>query len=105
MNHLRIASSVSVGTRIMEQTPELTIDQRQAILKSLAEQNMAMKDDQGLIICVKCYKVIRLSYFTDWIIWAECDDCAPQRFFSTNEFSNLAVEYRTRMEALEKIAA
>lgn len=100
--NLRIASSV--GINIMEQTTELTIDQRQAILKSLAEQRLTMKDDQGLIICRKCYKVIRLSYFTDWIIWSECNDCAPQKFIAWDELFNMT-EYSSRAEFDNRRAA
>ena len=102
MNHLRIASSVGIAS--MENTTKLTIEERQAILKSLAEQRLTLKDDQGLIICRKCYKVVRLSYFTDWIIWSECNDCAPQRFYTVDEFFNLA-EYTSRTELGERLAA
>ena len=95
MNHLRIASSVGIAS--MENTTKLTIEERQAILKSLAEQRLTLKDDQGLIICRKCYKVVRLSYFTDWIIWSECNDCAPQKFIAWDEVFNMT-EYASRID-------
>ena len=94
MNHLRIASSVGIAS--MENTTKLTIEERQAILKSLAEQRLTLKDDQGLIICRKCYKVVRLSYFTNWVIRSECNDCAPQRFFTFDEYDNLIAQYDSR---------
>jgi hypothetical protein len=86
----------------MEQTTELTIDQRHDILKSLKEQHLNLKDDQGAIICEKCYKVIRLSYSTSWILWAECNDCAPERCFTYDEYGKLVAEYASRLDAQEK---
>lgn len=103
--NLRIASSVSVGTRIMEQTPELSLEIIEAIKNDPKLKQLRIDENVGALICPICYNVIRLTHQTDKILLCECYKCAPQFFVTMDENDHLAAEYRSRMEALEKIAA
>ena len=96
----RIAS----GEPNMDKDTVLDKDQAVAIKRSLALQKLQIKDGQGAIICQDCLKVIKLSFFTDGIIWAQCDNCAPNKFIRRDEFDKIVAEYDHRFMAVERAA-